>query len=538
MGIKLRFFTTPTGMKAAVGIFVASTIISFFAGASWQRLAAKRQNMTPTPLTQIAIDNPPPAYQRPTLIYPSTPKLLPSTAQSQQTTEVRGSNITETLTFTQESTKKVSPTASKTNTIAPSLTYTSTLSPTPAKKGSVLINEIAWAGTTASNFDEWIELHNASSADADLTGWWLVAGDGEPKILLGGAISSGGYYLLERTDDDTIIDVSADLIYTGSLSNTGETLHLLDPTGKIIDTANITGGSWPAGDSESYASMERRGKLLGNSAVWGTNTGYVVNGHDAVGNKIHGTPKQKNSLLLPTPTPLPSPMVTPTNTQQPTQSPTPTASLTSTFTVTATNTPTSTIAATVTGLPSLTPLPTATSTAILESQLTINEILTDPASGISGDANGDGIRDYSQDEFIEIVNNSNTDIDISNWIVKDSDAIRHIFSEGTILSAQCAVIIFGGGIPTGTFGGALVQTASTGSLNLGNVGGDTVAINNENSNLVLIYIFGNEGNDNQSITRSPDIFGNDPLVKHNAVSGALFSPGTLTNGSPFTGCNP
>ena len=98
--------------------------------------------------------------------------------------------------------------------------------------------------------------------------------------------------------------------------------------------------------------------------------------------------------------------------------------------------------------------------------------------------------------------------------------------------------IFGGGIPAVTNGGVLTQTASSGTLDLGNAGGDTVALYNANSKLILIYIYGNEGNDNQSITRFPDIFGNDPLVKHGTVNGSLFSPGTLTNGLPFSGCNP
>ena len=43
----------------------------------------------------------------------------------------------------------------------------------------------------------------------------------------------------------------------------------------------------------------------------------------------------------------------------------------------------------------------------------INEFLADPASGSAGDANGDGTRSFSEDEFVEIVNDTGSDVDIS-----------------------------------------------------------------------------------------------------------------------------
>ena len=48
----------------------------------------------------------------------------------------------------------------------------------------VVISEIAWMGTTASDDDEWIELHNNTRSDFDLTGWTLQAADGTPSITL------------------------------------------------------------------------------------------------------------------------------------------------------------------------------------------------------------------------------------------------------------------------------------------------------------------------------------------------------------------
>ncbi|GAB4135257.1 MAG: hypothetical protein Kow00104_19660 [Rhodothalassiaceae bacterium] len=108
-------------------------------------------------------------------------------------------------------------------------------------------------GTTTSANDEWIELHNVGSSPVELAGWRLVAADGTPDIALSGTIAAGGYFLLERTDDLSVPGIAADLIYSGALSNTGETLRLQDGTGIVQDSLN----GWPAGDNASKATMER-----------------------------------------------------------------------------------------------------------------------------------------------------------------------------------------------------------------------------------------------------------------------------------------
>ena len=169
--------------------------------------------------------------------------------------------------------------------------------------------------------------------------------------------------------------------------------------------------------------------------------------------------------------------------------------------------------------------------------LIINEFLADPATDITGDANGDGTRDASQDEFVELNNTSASPIDISSWTLADGYAVRHVFPSGTVIPAACGIIVFGGGSPTGTFGAMMVQTASTGSLGLNN-GGDTVALNNGTTD-VATHAYGSEGGNNQSLTRDPDLTG--AFVQHSTATGsggALFSPGTMVNGTGFAGCVP
>jgi hypothetical protein len=109
----------------------------------------------------------------------------------------------------------------------------------------VLINEVAWAGTAASASDEWIELHNRGLSEVDLRGWLLTDRD-DLNVQLSGTIRPGGYFLLERTDDPSIANISADLIYTGNLRDEGETLWLIDPAGEIVDSANAVRSGRPA----------------------------------------------------------------------------------------------------------------------------------------------------------------------------------------------------------------------------------------------------------------------------------------------------
>lgn len=165
--------------------------------------------------------------------------------------------------------------------------------------------------------------------------------------------------------------------------------------------------------------------------------------------------------------------------------------------------------------------------------LLVNEVLYDPAADAAGDANGDGIRDPLADEFVELFN-SNPDLDISGYTLSDASQIRHTFPAGTIVPSNKVIVVFGGGTPTGTFGGAIVQTASTGQLNLNNAG-DVLTLRDAQGNSVAVFdINGLSGNPDEAYTRNPDITG--AFVQHSTVpvaNGALFSPGRKVNGSNF-----
>ena len=162
----------------------------------------------------------------------------------------------------------------------------------------IVINEVAWKGTPASSSDEWIELYNNTTSSVSLSGWGLYEGGTEIEPL-SGIIEGKSYYLVERTDDNTIRDIPADQTPTGwggyGLSNAGEHLLLKDDKGVMIDEVDCSSGWFNT--AEDYKTMERIDpKTSGNDlSNWHSNNGIVICGLDAESNPINGTPKFLNS---------------------------------------------------------------------------------------------------------------------------------------------------------------------------------------------------------------------------------------------------
>ncbi|MFA6077796.1 MAG: hypothetical protein WC724_02120 [Candidatus Paceibacterota bacterium] len=178
----------------------------------------------------------------------------------------------------------------------------------------IVINEVAWAGTDASSYDEWIELKNRTNLPLNLSGFSISAEDGTPHISLSGTIPAYGYFLIGRGEaGDIFSDVSIDLPvpFSGTgggsgLANDGEVLSLnfgggastttIDQTPVLADCSGWCGGS----GSPDYKTMERKhvDTIGSDKNNWGTNDGSYLAGHDKDGNIINGTPKTRNSISM------------------------------------------------------------------------------------------------------------------------------------------------------------------------------------------------------------------------------------------------
>jgi|GEM_PF-3199478 len=135
---------------------------------------------------------------------------------------------------------------------------------------SVIISEIAWAGTDISYADEWFELYNNTDFDINLAGWSI---QGDINIHLSGIIKSKDYYLLERSNDDSVKGITADKIYTGSFKNTGGNLSVCYGN-QPIDIINLN--PWPAGSSNPKITMDRINYIIeGNKNNWQNGKGDI-----------------------------------------------------------------------------------------------------------------------------------------------------------------------------------------------------------------------------------------------------------------------
>jgi hypothetical protein len=176
-----------------------------------------------------------------------------------------------------------------------------------------------------------------------------------------------------------------------------------------------------------------------------------------------------------------------------------------------------------------------------QAQLIINEVLYDPSNtGLDGDANGDGVYDQTQDEFIEIVNRSASDLNISRYQILDRvigtgvTTVRHRMDSNLVIPAGGCVVVFGGGAAAGSFGGAHVEVdIGTTGLSMGNTGERVLIADSSGNILDSLDTDALSNNPDESYTRNPDVEGNT-FAQHAAVTtNVLFSPGTKADGNPF-----
>ncbi len=100
--------------------------------------------------------------------------------------------------------------------------------------GGVYISEVCATNTAGSGKADWIELHNASAYDIDLSGWKLTDDPDEPDkfTLEDFTIPAGGYKIVTATtDSEKVNGVTAPF----NISASGETLLLFDDDGELRD---------------------------------------------------------------------------------------------------------------------------------------------------------------------------------------------------------------------------------------------------------------------------------------------------------------
>jgi len=154
------------------------------------------------------------------------------------------------------------------------------ISATRVPKTTIVINEIAWMGTTKSVNDEWIELYNYGESPINLNGWKLIVykNDGgwkNWKTQLSGQIEGGHFMILRKKGKYDKVSLARwkDDTFGGVLWNGGEydgkvSLKLIYNKNQVIDQVDRWyAGSTHKNDIPSHRStMERKNpKVAGNN---------------------------------------------------------------------------------------------------------------------------------------------------------------------------------------------------------------------------------------------------------------------------------
>ena len=179
-----------------------------------------------------------------------------------------------------------------------------------------------------------------------------------------------------------------------------------------------------------------------------------------------------------------------------------------------------------------------------EQQVAVTEFLANPtAKATDGLYNplyreipSDSDRILVEDEFIEIANLGEAEVNLAGWSLSDAVTLRSNFYDGDVLAKRGAVIVYGGRSSGSepVFGDdvlALPATESMSGLGLNN-SGDTITLRNADGHVIDRIEYGSTSKNQGSMTRYPGL--NGAFAEHCTVADAAGSAGTWPSGAPFT----
>lgn len=162
-------------------------------------------------------------------------------------------------------------------------------------------------------------------------------------------------------------------------------------------------------------------------------------------------------------------------------------------------------------------------------ELRINEVLANPPSESSGDANRDGVRDAFEDEFVEIVNMTPRLLDLSGVRVSVDDKTK-VLMDGNCLPPREGIVVFGGyrgeGAPISPRGSLAIVSFTR--LGLSNSGAQVEVTGPSGVALDRISYTDAPA---EALTRSPQLHGSDLQLHSSLHGGRLMSPGQCADGS-------
>jgi hypothetical protein len=183
----------------------------------------------------------------------------------------------------------------------------------------VVINEMMWAGSSRSIYDEWIVLYNTSDKTVDISNWkikyWTTSKNDFDDMLSvpsGKFIHSKDYFLISNydfNDSRTILNIRPDLVDSSTtLTNNNLQIKLFNADSILIDIAgdNITKNPFSGSNITGKKSAMQRNDIIGEGVLpesWhsSSSTTNLISGVTDLANpqNSHNLPPSAPGLILP-----------------------------------------------------------------------------------------------------------------------------------------------------------------------------------------------------------------------------------------------
>jgi hypothetical protein len=162
------------------------------------------------------------------------------------------------------------------------LAMLATPAPASAAATDVVISELMFHAASDLDNDDFLELTNTGSTPVDLSGWSF---GGITLVFPAGTTIAGGARLVVGRDSAQVratYGVTPAAIYSGNLSNSGETITLRDAAGAVIDTVSyLDVAPWPVTPDGLGPSLELIDPSLDNNDPLNWAASTAAAGHTA-----------------------------------------------------------------------------------------------------------------------------------------------------------------------------------------------------------------------------------------------------------------
>ncbi|RLD09577.1 MAG: hypothetical protein DRI44_08190, partial [Chlamydiae bacterium] len=147
---------------------------------------------------------------------------------------------------------------------------------------SVLVfNEIMYHPATNETAMEWVELYNQMAVNLDISGWGLQGGI-DYSFPEGTIVKAGEYIVIASSPE--ILEHSTGITdvygpFTGRLSNSGETIKLVNNTDRVMDSVNYKDDDdWPVSPDGSGTSLAKIDPQSASRPFGNWSSSYLVGG--------------------------------------------------------------------------------------------------------------------------------------------------------------------------------------------------------------------------------------------------------------------